>query len=182
MLSVRDTPSRSSRASSISKTPSPTSHPASAARRGSVSRSPSSIASSLGAPIRLDETPIARGIHYALNQRAGLERFLADERLPLHNNASENALRRQAVGRANWTFLGNDEAGQVNAAFVSVLASCRLHNIEPWAYLRDLLCLIPQWPARRSLELAPLHWKQTLQQDETQRRLDDNVLRRITLE
>jgi transposase len=134
------------------------------------------------APLVLDETPIARAIHYALNQRAGLERFHADERLPLHNNASENALRRQAVGRANWTFLGNDEAGQVNAAFVSLLASCRLHDIEPWAYLRDLLCLIPHWPARRILELAPLHWKQTLQQEETQRRLDENVIRRVTLE
>lgn len=134
------------------------------------------------APLVLDETPIARAITYALNQRAGLERFLCDERLPLHNNASENALRRQAVGRANWTFLGNDEAGQVNAAFVSLLASCRLHDVEPWAYLRDLLCLIQQWPARRILELAPANWHKTLEQEETQRRLDENVFRRITLQ
>jgi transposase len=134
------------------------------------------------APLVVDETPIARAIHYALNQRAALKRFLTDESLPLHNNASENALRRQAVGRANWTFLGNDEAGQVNAAFVSLLASCRLHEVEPWAYLRDLLCLLPSWPVRRVLELAPVNWRKTLQQEETQRRLDENVFRRITLE
>jgi transposase len=72
----------------------------------------------------LDETPLSKGIRYALNQRAALERFLEDARLPAHNNGSENALRREAVGRKNWLFVGNDEAGEVNAAFVSLLASC----------------------------------------------------------
>jgi transposase len=134
------------------------------------------------APHVLDETPIARAIGYARNQRAALERFLADERLPLHNNGSENALRRQAVGRGNWTFLGNDQGGEVNAGFVSLLASCRLHGIEPWAYLRDLLCLLPDWPARRILELAPVNWRKTLEQQDTQRRLDGNIFRRITLQ
>ncbi|MGZ6673911.1 MAG: IS66 family transposase [Solirubrobacteraceae bacterium] len=134
------------------------------------------------APLVLDETPIARAIGYALNQRAGLERFLSDERLPLHNNASENALRRQRVGSHNWTFLGSDDGGQVNATFVSLLASCRLHEIEPSAYLRGLLCLLPSWPINRLLELAPIHWRETLQQEETQRRLDANIFRRVTLE
>ena len=81
----------------------------------------------------LDETPLAKGIRYALNQCAALERFLEDARLPAHNNGSENALRREAVGRKNWLFVGNDEAGEVNAAFVSLLASCQLHGIEPWS-------------------------------------------------
>lgn len=132
-------------------------------------------------PLVLDETPIARAIGYARNQRAALERFLTDDRLPLHNNGSENALRRQAVGRGNWTFLGNDHGGKVNAAFVSLLASCRLHGIEPWAYLRDLLCLLPSWPKHRVLELAPVNWRETLKQDETQRRLAENVFRRVSL-
>lgn len=133
------------------------------------------------APLVLDETPIARAIGYARNQRAGLKRFLTDERLPLHNNASENALRRQAVGRGNWTFLGSDQGGHVNAGFVSLLASCRMHGIEPWAYLRDLLCLLPSWPISRVLELAPVNWRETLKQEETQRRLDENVFRRVSL-
>lgn len=134
------------------------------------------------APLVLDETPIARAVGYARNQRAALERFLTDQRLPLHNNGSENALRRQAVGRGNWTFLGNDEGGVVNATFVSLLASCRLHGVEPWAYLRDLLCLINDWPASRVLELAPVNWRKTLEQEDTQRRLDANVFRRISLQ
>jgi hypothetical protein len=63
-----------------------------------------------------------------------------------------------------------------------LLASCRLHGIEPWAYLRDLLCLLPDWPARRILELAPVNWRKTLEQQDTQRRLDGNIFRRITLQ
>ena len=129
----------------------------------------------------LDDTPLARAIGYATNQRAALCRFLDDQRLPLHNNFSELALRREVVGRKNWLFVGNDDAGKVNAAFVSLLASCQLHGIEPWAYLRDLLCLLPSWPLSRVLELAPLNWKQTLQQPEAQQRLAANVFRGVVL-
>jgi transposase len=60
----------------------------------------------------LDETPLAKGLRYALNQRRALMRFLDDGRLPIHNNHSEQALRREAVGRKNWIFIGNDDAGE----------------------------------------------------------------------
>jgi transposase len=129
----------------------------------------------------LDETPTAKAIGYALNQRVALQRFLDDGRLPIHNNGSERALRREAIGRKNWLFVGTDDAAEVNAAFVSLLASCQLHDIEPWAYLRDLFCLLPSWPIRRVLELAPLNWKQTLEDSDAQQRLDANIFRRATL-
>lgn len=129
----------------------------------------------------LDETPTAKAIGYALNQRVALQRFLDDGRLPLHNNGSERALRREAIGRKNWLFVGSDDAGEVNAAFVSLLASCQLHEIEPWTYLRDLFCLLPSWPRRRVLELAPAQWKKTLEDQDTQQRLDANIFRRATL-
>jgi transposase len=129
----------------------------------------------------LDDTPIAKGICYARNQRAALGRFLRDGRLPVHNNASENALRREAVGRKNWLFVGNDDAAEVNATFVTLLASCQMHGIEPWSYLRDLFCLLPGWPNKRILELAPFHWMQTLEQPEAQERLAANVFRRVVL-
>jgi transposase len=133
------------------------------------------------APHVLDDTPIAKGIGYARNQRKALSRFLRDGRLPVHNNASENALRREVLGRKNWLFVGNDDAAKVNATFVSLLASCQMHGLEPWAYLRDLFCLLPSWPRKRVLELAPLHWKQTLEQPEAQERLAPNVFRRVVL-
>jgi transposase len=129
----------------------------------------------------LDDTPLAKGIGYARNQRPALERFLEDGRLPIHNNASEGQLRRQAVGRHNWTFLGSDEGGEVNAAFVSLLASCQMHGIEPWSYLRDLLILLPRWPKRRALELAPLGWSETLALAEVQQRLAAHPYRPLTL-
>jgi transposase len=129
----------------------------------------------------LAETPLARGIGYARNQRVALLRFLEDARLPIHNNASELALRREVIGRKNWLFVGSDEAGEVNAAFVSLLASCQLHRIEPWSYLRDLLSLLPSWPARRILELAPAEWHKTSATEEVQRRLAANPFRGATL-
>jgi transposase len=69
----------------------------------------------------LDDTPISDGIRYARNQKVGLSRFIEDGRLPIHNNMSELALRREAVGRKNWLFVGSDDAGAVNALPVPLL-------------------------------------------------------------
>ncbi len=129
----------------------------------------------------LAETPIAKAIGYSRNQRDALERFLEDGRLPIHNNASELALRRQAIGRKNWLFVGSEDGAEANVTFVSLIASCQLHDIEPWAYLRDLLCLIPDWPLSRVLELAPVNWQQTFKQDHTQQLLAANPYRAATL-
>jgi len=128
----------------------------------------------------LDDTPISDGIRYSRNQRVGLTRFLDDGRLPIHNNWSELELRRQAVGRKNWLFVGHDDAGTVNATFTSLLASCRLCKVEPWTYLRDVFCLLPSWPEHRLLELAPVEWKNTRERDDVRRLLDHNPLRRLT--
>jgi transposase len=129
----------------------------------------------------LDETPISKAIGYANNQREALERFLSDGRLPLHNNHSENELRREAVGRKNWLFLGSDEGGEANATFVTLLASCQLHGLEPLGYLRDLLCLLPGWPVQRVLELAPANWRATVERAEIRAALEANVFRQAAL-
>jgi hypothetical protein len=130
----------------------------------------------------LDETPISAGITYARNQRVALQRFLDDGRLPARNNISELNLRRQVVERRNWLFVGSDDGGITNSRFVSLLASARLHDIEPLGYIRDLFCVLPSWPQVRVLELAPAYWKQTLQQRETQEKLAANVFRRVLLD
>lgn len=129
----------------------------------------------------LDETPTAKAIGYARNQSAALRRFLEDGRLPLHNNASERALRREAVGRKNWLFVGSDDGAEANATFVSLLASCQLHELEPWAYLRDLFCLLPSWPRHRVLELAPANWNELLKNQDAQQRLEANKFRQASL-
>jgi transposase len=86
------------------------------------------------------------------------------------------------VGRRNWLFVGSDDGAVTNTRFVSLLASARLHDIEPLGYVRDLFCLLPSWPKARVLELAPAYWKQTLEQSETQQKLAANVFRRVLLD
>ncbi|HMR06254.1 MAG TPA: IS66 family transposase [Polyangiaceae bacterium] len=132
-------------------------------------------------PTLLENTPIYDGVRYCRNQREGLQRFLDDGRLPLHNNISELNLRRQAIGRKNWLFVGSDDGAAANAAFTSLLASSRMHNVEPWAYLRDIFCLLPQWPEHRLLELAPLNWQQTSAREDVTALLAANPYRQITL-
>ena len=94
---------------------------------------------------------------------------------------SELALRREAVGRKNWLFVGSDEGGAVNATFTSLLASCRLCGVEPWAYLRDVFCLLPDWPEHELLELSPLRWAKTVARDDVRDRLAANRFRALTL-
>jgi transposase len=129
----------------------------------------------------LDESPISQAIGYARNQQVALRRFLDDGRLPLHNNISELNLRREVVGRKNWLFVGSDDGGEINATFVSLLASCSLQKVEPLSYMRDLLCLLPRWPLNRVLELAPANWQKTLEKREAQEVLEGNLLRRVVL-
>jgi transposase len=129
----------------------------------------------------LDESPVADAIQYAVNQKAALMRFLDDGSLPMHNNISELNLRRQVVGRRNWLFCGSEDGAEINTIFVSLLASCRMHRIEPLGYMRDLLCLLPRWPKHRVLDLAPVNWTQTLAQSEVQQALAANVFRQVVL-
>ena len=129
----------------------------------------------------LDDTPLAKAIGYVRNQREALHTFLRDGRIPIHNNGSERELRRQALGRKNWLFVGNDDAGEVNATFVTLIASCEMHGIEPWAYLRDLFCLFPRWPKSRVLELSPARWTETKENPRTQQLLAADVFRQLSL-
>ena len=132
-------------------------------------------------PSLIEDSPLYAAVRYARNQREGLSRFLHDGRLPLDNNISERELRRQAVGRKNWLFVGSDDAARVNATFTSLLASCRMHGVEPWTYLRDLFCLVPEWPAGEALALAPAYWAKTRARDDVRAALAANPYRALTL-
>ena len=64
----------------------------------------------------------------------------------------------------------------------SLLASCRLCGVEPWAYLRDIFCLLPRWPEHRLLELAPVAWSETRDRADVRALLDANPFRKLTLD
>ncbi len=98
---------------------------------------------------------------YARNHEHALKRFLEDGRLKLDNNASERALRKIAVGRKNWLFVGSDDHAQSTANLLSMIASAKLHDLDPEEYLRDIFRVLPHWPEDRYLELAPKYWAAT---------------------
>ncbi len=117
--------------------------------------------------------PMKTAVGYLLRQRRPLTRFLDDGELRLDTNPAELELRRPVVGRKNWLFIGSDGAAHWNTTVVSLIASCHMHSIEPWAYLRDVLTLLPVWNSTRVLELAPKNWVKTREQPETQRLLNE---------
>jgi transposase len=117
------------------------------------------------------DTLMHKALGYLDRQWLVLQRFLHDGNIGLDTNPAERALRREAVGRKNWLFLGSDSGAKWNATSVTLIASCAMHDIEPWSYLRDVLILLPAWKLSAVIELAPHRWRETLQQPETQRLL-----------
>ena len=102
----------------------------------------------------LPKSPLTQAINYALNQRVALMRYVEDGELSIDNNLSERTLRCVAIGRKNWLFAGNDEGGKTAAALMSLIASCKLVEVDPYRYLRDLFTALPtlsQSPSREAL-------------------------------
>ena len=112
--------------------------------------------------------PLARGllpknklglaIGYIRNHWDALTRFLSDGRLPIDNNEAERALRRIAVGRKNWLFVGCHEGGERSAVILTVIASAHRHDLDVWAYLRDILERLAKGDAALE-QLLPDVWK-----------------------
>ncbi len=82
-------------------------------------------------------------------------RYLSDGDLDIDNNAAERALRMVAIGRKNWMFAGSDAGGQRAAIIYSLVASCKLSQIDPFAYLRDVIERVSTHPARHIVALTP---------------------------
>jgi transposase len=102
------------------------------------------------------KSPLGKALYYAAAQWTPLRRFLEDGRLEIHNNACERALRRVAVGRNNWLFAGSDAGGERAAVICTVLGTCRLRDIDPSTWLRDVLeKLASGWKQNRIAELLP---------------------------
>jgi transposase len=104
---------------------------------------------------------VTSALTYASNQEKELLRVLDDGRLPLDNTRSERSLRKIVVGRKNWMFYGSDVHAQAAAAIFSLIASCRLHSVDPEQYLEEVMRVLPYWPGSRYLELAPNNWTTT---------------------
>jgi hypothetical protein len=104
---------------------------------------------------------VSKALGYALRQEAPLRRFLDDPRLKLDNNGAERAIRPITTGRKNWLFCGSDDHAQAAANLFSLVASCKLHGLDPELYLTELIRVMPYWPRQRYLELCPRYWLAT---------------------
>ncbi|HEX6812432.1 MAG TPA: IS66 family transposase [Planctomycetota bacterium] len=100
---------------------------------------------------------LGKAVGYFLRQWGALTRFLDDGRIAIDNNRVERQMRCVAVGRKNWLFAGSDEGGQRAAAIYSLICTCGLLGIEPWAYLKDVLQRIAEGVDPTTL--TPRIWK-----------------------
>ena len=98
-------------------------------------------------------------LRYAINGRETFERFLAHPELPMHNNRSELCLRGPVVGRKAWLFAGSEGGAKAAATMFTLVGSCAMQGIDPWAYLADVLSRINDHPVNRVDELTPLQWR-----------------------
>ncbi len=103
--------------------------------------------------------PVAVATDYMLKDWTAFTRFLADGRICLTNNAAERALRGIALGRKSWLFAGSDRGGQRAAVMYSLIVTAKLNDIDPQAWLADVLARIADLPQHRLAELLPWNWR-----------------------
>lgn len=107
----------------------------------------------------LPKSAIGQALAYSLTRFRELMVYTTDGTLHIDNNPVERSIRPTAVGRKNHLFCGSHEAAQRSAVLYSLVGTCKLHGVHPFAYLRDVLCRIGVHPVNRVDELLPHNWK-----------------------
>jgi len=109
-------------------------------------------------PSVLPKSPLGEAFTYLRNQMRYVAQYLRDGRLEIDNNGAERQLRGVAVGRKNWLFAGSMKGLHRAALLYSLVQSAKLADVEPWAYLKDVLDRLPTHPHQRIGELLPKQW------------------------
>ena len=102
---------------------------------------------------------LAKAMDYMLKRWPAFTRFLDDGRACLSNNAAERGLRGIALGRKSWLFAGSDRGGVRAAAMYSLIVTAKMNDIDPQAWLADVLARIAEHPASQLDELLPWNWR-----------------------
>jgi len=102
---------------------------------------------------------LAKAMDYMLKRWPAFTRFLDDGRICLSNNAAERTLRGIALGRKAWLFAGSDRGGQRAAAMYAIIVTAKMNDVDPQAWLADVLARIAEHPANRLDELLPWNWR-----------------------
>ncbi len=111
----------------------------------------------MGSEVHDDRT--GKAVAAALNNWTALTRYVDDGDLHIDNNPAENAIRPIVLGRKNWLFAGSDKGGQTAAILSSFIASCRRQEIDPFAYLRDVLTNFAACPINEIDQFLPARCK-----------------------
>jgi transposase len=112
------------------------------------------------------KSTIAEAIRYALSRWDGLIRFLDDGRIEIDSNVVERSIRPIALGRKNHLFAGSDGGGEHGAVLASLIETCKMNDVDPEAYLRDVLAkIVERHPMSRVDELLPFAYVQTAAAD-----------------
>lgn len=109
----------------------------------------------------LPQSLLGQAIDYAFGQWSGLEVYLEDGRVEIDNNLVENAIRPTAIGKKNWLFVGEAQAGERGAIIYTVIESCRRRGLNPYAYLRDVLDRLPNMTTGQIPKVTPAAWAKT---------------------
>jgi transposase len=109
----------------------------------------------------LPRSAMGAALAYALAQMPGLEVYLEDGKMEVDNNLVENAIRPTAMGKKNWLFFGEADAGERSAILYTLIESCRRRQLDPYAYLKDVLSRLPQMTNHQIPEVAPNAWGRT---------------------
>ncbi|MGO6748324.1 IS66 family transposase, partial [Rhizobium ruizarguesonis] len=104
-------------------------------------------------------SPVIEPINYMLSRWQDFARYADDGRICMTNNAAERALRGVACGRKNWSFAGSDRGADRAAIMLTLITTARLNEIDPKAWLADVLARIADLPVSRLHELLPWEWK-----------------------
>lgn len=97
-------------------------------------------------------------LSYALRQQEGLQVYVECGQVEIDNNGVENAIRPTALGRKNWMFIGDKDAGWRSAVIYTILSSCKSHGIDPYAYLKDVLDRLPHMTNQQLDQITPRAW------------------------
>jgi transposase len=107
----------------------------------------------------LPRSPLGKAISYTLKNWKALNRYTEAAFLDLDNNLSERQIKQMVIGRKNWMFAGSEHGARNAAVLFSLVVSCRLAGVDPFAYFRDILTRLQSQPAERICELIPREWK-----------------------
>lgn len=114
-------------------------------------------------PSILPKCLFAKAVYYALVRWDALCTYTTDPKLSIDSNTIEQKIRPIALGKKNWLFCDSETGAESAAIIYSLMASCKLANINTWDYLVDVLVRISEHPASKVHELIPAKWKKTLE-------------------